>query len=128
MFQLWTCFICQFKQEKETKRKSQMNVNFVLSKNKIEAGQRRKSLNIKINGQTVKLLLNSVSDILVIKKQIWKKISCPMLTNMDKIAREVSGKRLKLRGELKCNISFMGKIHKSKVYILPGSVNLFGID
>ena len=59
-------------------------------------------------------------------EQTWKKIVCPPLTNTDKIARGVSEKRLKLRGELKCNISFMGKIHKSKVYVLFGSV--FGTD
>ena len=57
-----------------------------------------------------------------------EKIGCLPLTNTDKIARGVSRKRLKLRGELKCNISCMGKIHKSKVYVLPGSVNLFGTN
>ena len=63
------CFCCghvlhrsshsQSKQKKETKRKSQTNVNIVLSKNEIEEGQRRKYLNVKINGQAIKLLLDS---------------------------------------------------------------------
>ena len=48
-----------------------MNVNMVLSKNEIEEGQRRKYFNVKINGQTVKLLLDSGSDILV--RYIFKK-------------------------------------------------------
>ena len=99
-----------------------------MSKNKIEEGQRRKCFSVKINGHIVKLLLDLGCDISVIYGQTWKKIVCPLLTNTDKIARGVSRERLKLRGELKCNISFMGKIYKSKVYVLPGSVNLFGTD
>ena len=117
---------CWSKQKKETKRKSQTNVNIVLSKNKIEEGQRRKYLNGRINGQTMKLLLDSGSDILVIKSKHGKK-RLPTV-DTDKIAMGVSGKRFKLRGELKCNISFMEKIHKLKVYVLPGLVNLFGTD
>ena len=129
MFRFWTwahrSSHCRSKQKKKNKR-SEANENIVLSKNDIEEGQRWKYLNVNINGHTVKLLLDSGSDILVINEQTWKKNGCPLLTNTDKIARGVSVKRLKLKGELKCNILFIGTIHKSKV--LPGSVNLFGTD
>ena len=40
---------CRSKLKKETKRKSQINVNMVLSKNETEEGQRRKYFNVKIN-------------------------------------------------------------------------------
>ena len=65
-----------------------------LSKNEIEEGQRRKYLYVKING-------------------------CPPLTSTDKMARGVSGKRLKFKGELKCNILFMGKISQLESVCAP---------
>ena len=119
---------CMLKQKKGTKRDFKTNVNVVLTKKCIQNGPRRKYLNVKINGQTVKLLLYSGSDISVISEQTWKKIGCPELRRTNKIAKGVSGKRLKFIGELICDVSFIGKIHKSKVYILPGSMNLFGTD
>ena len=59
-------------------------------KNKIEEGQRKKLVNVKINGQTVKLLLDSGCDISVINEQTWKKIVCSPLTNIDKIKKDLS--------------------------------------
>ena len=42
--------------------------------------------------------------------------------------RGVSGKKLNFRGEFSCNISFMERTFKSKVYVLLGTLNLFDTD
>ena len=44
-------------------------VNFVLSKSKIENGEKRKYVNTKINGHTLKLLLDTGSDISFVNEQ-----------------------------------------------------------
>ena len=57
------------------------------------------------------------------------KIGRPKLRNTKKIARGVSGSKLKFKEEFYANVSFGDKMHKAKVYVIPGrNSNLFGID
>ena len=92
---------CRTKQNKQ-RQKFKSKVNVVLSKEEVRQGGKRKFVNTKINGHTVKLLLDTGSDISIIDEVTWKRIGCPKLKKTSKIAKGVSGKRLKFKGEFNC--------------------------
>ena len=52
----------------------------------------------------------------------------PTIGGYQKTAGGVSGVKLNFKGEFNCNISFMERTFKSKVYVLAGKSNLFGTD
>ena len=101
----------------------------MLSKVEVRQGGKRKFVNTKINGHTVKLLLDTGSDISIINEVTWKRIGCTKLEKTSKIAKGVSGKRLKFKGEFHCSVSLGSKTFSSKVSVVPGINScLFGID
>ena len=126
------CFRCGFRGHKSTrctkseKSNVRKKVKVVFSKREIEEGQKRKFVQVKINGEMVRLQLDTGSDISIINEETWKRIGRPLLTKTNKVARGVSGKQLKFKGELLCDVSFLGKTLSSKVFVLQNSSNLFG--
>lgn len=117
---------CKSKRKKIKSKKD--IVNIVLSHQEIEEGQKRKFVQVKINGKNVKLQLDTGSDISIINTATWIKIGRPLLKKTEKVARGISGRKLHFQGEFSCNISFVGKTLKSKVYVLQNASNLFGTD
>ena len=115
---------CRNKQ-KNKKIKFKIKVNIALFENIIKDGKKQKYVNTKINGQTVKLLLDTGSDISIINEETCKKIGSPQLKNTEKEALSVSRGRRNFKGEISCNVSFIKNTFKSKVYVLPGTTNLF---
>ena len=53
-----------------------IKVNVVLSKSEIEKGEKRKYVNTKIDGHTLKLLLDTGSNVSIIYERTYKKIGC----------------------------------------------------
>lgn len=119
---------CRMKQPEKGMSKGKYKVRMVLTKKEIEEGQKRKFVQVKINGEKVQFQLDTGSDISIINETTWKRINKPRLTKTDKIARGVSGRRLKFSGEFLCEVSFLGKTKKSKIYVLQNSSNLMGSD
>ena len=103
-------------------------MNIVLSRQEIEEGQKRKFVKAKINGKNVKLQQDTGSDISIINTETCIKIGRPWLKKTEKVSRGISGRKLHFQGEFSCNISFVGKTLKSKVYVLQNASNLFGTD
>ena len=103
------------------------NVN-MLSRHKIEEGQKYKFVYVKINNNKVKLQLDTGSDILIINEETWKKVGKFLLKKTDMVAHGVSGKKLNFKGIFTCNISFVGKTLKSKVIVQQNILNLFRMD
>lgn len=91
-------------------------MNIVLSRQEIEEGQKRKFVQVKINGKNVKLQLDTGSDISIINTATWIKIGRPLLKKTEKVARGISGRKLHFQGEFSCNISFVGKTLKCMCY------------
>ena len=63
-------------------------------------------------------------DISIINTETWIKIGRPLLKKTEKVAHGISGRKLHFQGEFSCNISFVGKTLKSKVYVLQNASNL----
>ena len=103
-------------------------MNIVLSRQEIEEEQKRKFVQANINGKNVKLQLDTGSDISIINTETWIKIGRPLLKKTEKVARRISGKKLHFQGEFSCNVSFVCKTLKSKVYVLQNDSDLFGKD
>ena len=130
------CFNCGFKGHKGTycrKRKQKTDRVNTLRAKKVKPSEKRsekrKYVDVLINGHTVTLLLDSGSDISIIDEDIWKKIGRPKLMETSKMAKSVCGRKLDFKGELRCNISFLDQTYKSKVYVVPGrNTCLFGVD
>ena len=78
----------------------------------------------------VKLLLDTGSDISIVNEKTCKKIGCPPLrgTKKNKKITRCIWVKLNSRGEFSHNIWFMERTLKSKVYVLPDMLNLFGTD
>ena len=118
------CFSCGNKGNISAHCKSKRNefkskkdkVNIVLSRQEIEEEQKRKFVQVKINGKNVKLQLDTGSDISIVNTETWIKIGRPLLKKTEKVARWILGRKVHFQGEFSCNISFVGKTLKSSVY------------
>ena len=56
--------------------------------------------------------MDTGSDISTIDETTWKKIGKPELRNTGKIARGISGSKLKFKGEFDAKVTLNGKTHK----------------
>ena len=75
---------------------------------------------MKVNGRNITCLLDTGSDISTIDETTWKKIGKPELRNTGKIARGISGSKLKFKGEFDAKVTLDGKTHKTKIYVIAG--------
>ena len=88
----------------------------------------RKYINICPNNKKIKFQIDTRSDLTIINAETWKKIKCPTLSNSKKIARGVTGEKLKFMGETFINVFFNGKERKSKAFVMQNAQNLFGTE
>ena len=68
--------------------------------------EKRKYVDMKVNGRNITCLLDTGSD-----ETIRKKIGKPELRNTSKIARGISGSKLKFKGEFDAKVTLDGKTH-----------------
>ena len=100
-----------------------------LSRKKIEEEQKRKYVNVKINGIKIKLQLDTGNDLSIINVLTWKQEAlCWKKKQTNRVARGASGNKLNFKGEFMCHISYLEKTLKSKVYVLQNTSDLFGND
>jgi len=76
---------------------------------------KRKFLTIKINKEPAKLQLDTASHITILSHKTWKNINCPQLKPTEHAACDVSGRMLKLIGDL-CGYSTN---HKTNMNVWP---------
>ena len=101
--------VCKKKKYQKSKK-----INIVLFK-KVNSNGKRKYVDVKINGQTINSLLDTGSVISVMDELTWKKIVFHNFGRPKKIARGVSGSKLKYKEEFYANVSFSYKMHEAKV-------------
>ena len=88
----------------------------------------RKYVTVKIGNKDVKMQLDSGSDLSIINFHTWKTIGKPEMMRTTKVARSVTGERIKFHGEVVTNVTLRGKNLKLKVFISKNTSNLFGTD
>ena len=57
-----------------------------------------------INGQKIRMQLDTASDITLISRKTWEKLGSPTVRPSNHVARNASGAVLKLEGELECQV------------------------
>ena len=88
----------------------------------------RKFVPVQILGKNLKLQLDSGSDLTIINLQSWRKIGRPTMLKTTKIARSVTGDKIKFEGEIIVNVTLNNKTKKMKLFVLKNTNNLFGSD
>ena len=89
-------------------------INAVLSQIMKNNGK-RKYVDMKVNGRNITCLLDTGNDISIIDETTWKKIGKPELRNTGKIARGISGSKLKFKGKFDAKVTLDSKTHKTKI-------------
>ena len=90
---------------------------------------RRKFLTVMINNTWIRLQLDTGSDLTLISKQTWQQLGQPTLHPTTHTARNASGGKLKLVGELDCSVIFNDVHYAGSCYVTdcPG-LDLLGLD
>ena len=65
--------------------------------------------------------MDTGSDLTIINAETLKKIKCPTLGNSKKIAKDVTGEKLRFMGETFINVFFNGKERKLKVFVMQNA-------
>ena len=102
--------------------------SFVKTTRSLSEENVRKYVRVKIADKDVRLQLDSGSDLSILSHRTWCKIGKPRMLKTKKIARSVTGEKIKFEGEVTTNVTLKGKTKKLKMYILRNTNNLFGTD
>lgn len=81
-----------------------------------------------MQNRKVRLNLDSGSDLTIINVKTWRKLNKSTMLRTDKIARSVTGRKIKFEGDVITNVTFNGMTKKLKMYVLRNTENLFGTD
>ena len=89
---------------------------------------RRKLLTILINGQPVRMQLDTASDITILSNEVWRTLGQPPVKPSSQTAISACGGHLPLHGQLVCCVSFRGVTFNGTCYISDSNLNLLGLD
>ncbi|CAH8512294.1 unnamed protein product [Dicrocoelium dendriticum] len=94
----------------------------------INAADRRKFVDVLINGQSVRLQLDTASDITIISEDLWRSLGKPPFEPTSQSATSACGGRVQLTGQLHCSVSFRGATFNATCYITKAKLNVLGLD
>ena len=77
----------------------------------------REYVTVKIGDKDVRLQLDSGSDLSIINHHTWCKIGKPRMLRTKKVARSVTGERIRFEGEVTTNVTLKGKTLKLKMFV-----------
>ena len=89
----------------------------------------RQYVTLMINGQKIRLQLDTASDITIISRKTWEILGSPAVRPSNHIARNASGDVLKLEGELECQVCLGDRQIQTKCFLTeqPG-LDILGLD
>ncbi|CAH8506937.1 unnamed protein product [Schistosoma turkestanicum] len=93
-----------------------------------DASTRRKFLTLSINGQLVRMQLDTASDITILSEETWRTLGQPRIKPSSQIVVSACGGHLRLRGKLDCCVSFRDTTFNGTCYINKSPHNLLGLD
>ena len=129
-FRTKICFNCKTKGHAAShcKRRSKSSYIKTTKLDKMDDGDNRKYVPIQILGKKIRLQLDSGSDLTILDLKTWKKLGKPTLLRTTKIARSVTGKKIKFEGEFVANVTLNNETKKLRIFVLKNTTNLFGSD
>lgn len=96
---------------------------------KINGGNQRKHIVMRINGIPIKLQLDTASDITIISEYTWRKLNQPVCQPTIQNARTANGNPLRLLDEIKCIIQCNNHSQAGKIFITDApNLNVLGTD
>lgn len=117
---------------KPTKRPHQFQnkyINSIYSTRALSMADKRRYVELVVNGVHVRLQLDTASDITLISKRTWNLIGCPQVLPTEHTARNASGDILKLVGIIKCSVEFRDNYFTGNCYLTNRhDLDLIGID
>ncbi|XP_018317261.1 uncharacterized protein K02A2.6-like [Mycetomoellerius zeteki] len=97
--------------------------------NQINETYFRKYVDVTINSKTVKLQLDTGSDITIISEDTWKLLGQPQSKPSERIAKDASGNPLHISQEVDCTVSLNNVSRQLRFYVTPNTeLNLLGLD
>ncbi|KAJ1192419.1 hypothetical protein NDU88_001726 [Pleurodeles waltl] len=83
--------------------------------------------NIHVNGESVKMLVDTGSRITILSKNTYETLECKALLQASKIIPGAyGGHKIKLEGVFKADLKFKNKNTSSKVFVVDYNVNILG--
>lgn len=96
---------------------------------RVDLSQKRKFINLELNGFPVKLQLDCASDITIISEQVWEAIGQPPTQETEVVAVSASGDEIGIIGDFQANITVHGTTQQGRVYVSSNpDLNVFGIE
>ena len=87
-----------------------------------------KYITVKVLNKSVRFQLDFGTDLSIINLQTWRKLNRPIIKMTSKMARTVTGDKIKFEGEIIIPVSLNDITKKLKAFVLKNIENLFGSD
>ncbi|KAA3681636.1 uncharacterized protein DEA37_0013338 [Paragonimus westermani] len=94
----------------------------------VNASSRRKFITLHINGQPVRLQLDTASDITNISEKLWHTLGQHPVQEAKQIAISACGGHVPLTDQLHCCVSLRGKTSHGSCFVTTSELNLLGLD
>ncbi|XP_055699110.1 uncharacterized protein K02A2.6-like [Phlebotomus papatasi] len=113
--------------KKHPQKKQQVSVNTITT-DVCSVTSLRRSVDVKINNITYRLLYDPGSEVTIISDANWRLMGSPPLQNPSITARDAQGNPLTFHGELHTQVTFREMNRAAKCLISTSDINLFGAD
>ena len=94
----------------------------------VSAPEKRQYVSLQIDGQPVRLQLDTASDITIISQKLWHRLGRPPLISSTQTATSACGGALHLIGEMHCAMSFQDITVEGLCYVSTSRLDLLGLD
>lgn len=113
-------------QQRQNSDPGRPNLNHICDSSTFK--KNRKFVEADINGASIKLQLDTGSDITVISQTNWRILGKPSLQLSNKIVNSASGDSFQLKGRFPCVMKLHGVEEYGDIYVVNHDLNLFGAD
>lgn len=113
------------KAKKKLKQRKSFEVKSVFTDN---LHNRRRFVQVEMNGKPTSLQLDTGSDFSVISEKTWKRIGKPASTPTSIEAFSASGKPLSIVSQFISDVTINNVTHRARVFVAKQQLHLLGLD
>ncbi|GAA50441.1 hypothetical protein CLF_104546 [Clonorchis sinensis] len=118
----------QTRRSRSKRSQSEPRFNAILATFDNQIDAHRKYVTIRANGSTIRLLIDTASDIKIVSRRTWRKIGSLKLRPAMNTTRNASGGKPQLLGDFNCEIEIAGHPDCGIVYLAACELHLLCID